>query len=102
MEESEKIVLFNEKFTSWEEALEAFILFRKAEGHSKRTIEDYRYHIAHLFKERPQAFDPAHPGKTKAATGRSCRGIMRQSSGLSVFHLTTCATTRRFISCATV
>ncbi len=32
MEEKGKIVLFNEKFASWEEALEAFILFRKAEG----------------------------------------------------------------------
>ncbi|MEN2996656.1 MAG: hypothetical protein WBJ35_00860 [Acetomicrobium sp.] len=29
MEEKGKIVLFNEKFASWEEALEAFILFRK-------------------------------------------------------------------------
>ncbi len=67
MEEKGKIVLFNEKFASWEEALEAFILFRKAEGYSKRTIEDYRYHIAHLFKERPQAWDPACPSKAKAA-----------------------------------
>jgi|GEM_PF-139328 site-specific recombinase XerD len=67
MEEKGKIVLFNEKFASWEEALEAFILFRKAEGYSKRTIEDYRYHITHLFKERPQAWDPACPSRAKAA-----------------------------------
>ncbi len=67
MEEKGKIVLFNEKFASWEEALEAFILFRKAEGYSKRTIEDYRYHITHLFQERPQAWDPACPSKAKTA-----------------------------------
>ena len=67
MEENGKIVLFNEKFASWEEALEAFILFRKAEGYSKRTIEDYRYHITHLFKECPEAWDPTCPGKARAA-----------------------------------
>ena len=67
MEEKGKIVLFNEKFASWEEALEAFILFRKAEGYSKRTIEDYRYHITHLFKECPETWDPTCPGKARAA-----------------------------------
>lgn len=57
----------NEKFASWEEVLELFIFFRKTEGYSKRTIEDYRYHITHLFKEWPQAWDPACPSKAKAA-----------------------------------
>jgi len=37
MEESEKIVLFNQKFASWEEALEAFILFRKGDLYLKST-----------------------------------------------------------------
>ena len=67
MEEKGKIVLFNEKFASWEEALEAFILFRKAEGYSKRTIEDYRYLITRFFKEYPQAWDPQDDGKTRIA-----------------------------------
>ncbi len=61
------VVLFQEKFASWEEALEAFILFRKAEGYSKRTIKDYRYHITRFFKEYPQAWDPQDVNKTRMA-----------------------------------
>ncbi len=61
------VVLFQEKFHSWEDALEAFVLFRKAEGYSERTIKDYRYLIARFFKEYPQAWDPQGTDKTRIA-----------------------------------
>jgi site-specific recombinase XerD len=67
MEENGRIVLLNEKFHSWEEALEEFILFRKAEGYSKRTIEDYRYTVTRFFTEYPQAWSPQHAAKTRTA-----------------------------------
>jgi site-specific recombinase XerD len=65
--ETGRVVLFQEKFHSWEDALEAFALFRKAEGYSERTIKDYRYHITHFFKEYPQAWDPQDTDKTRMA-----------------------------------
>jgi len=67
MEENERIVLFNERFQTWEDALEEFILFRKAEGYSKRTIEDYRYTVTRFFTEYPEAWSPQHTTKTRTA-----------------------------------
>jgi len=67
MGENRKIVLFNERFQTWEDALEEFILFRKAEGYSKRTIEDYRYTVTRFFTEYPEAWSPQHTTKTRTA-----------------------------------
>ena len=67
MEENGRIVLFNERFQAWEEALEEFILLRKAEGYSKRTIKDYRYHVGRFFAEHPQAWSPQDANKTRTA-----------------------------------
>ncbi|ACV64617.1 integrase family protein [Desulfofarcimen acetoxidans DSM 771] len=38
---------------SWEEALQEFLLLKKAEGKSERTIKDYGYHIKHFFRLYP-------------------------------------------------
>lgn len=35
---------------SWQEAMEYFVLFKRSQGLSERTIEDYRYHISHFFE----------------------------------------------------
>jgi len=59
--------LFREVFCSWQDALEAFVLFKKAEGYSSRTIKDYRYHVALLFRECPQAWSPQDANKTRMA-----------------------------------
>jgi site-specific recombinase XerD len=59
MEERAPIVLFREMFGTWEEALEAFILFRKAEGFAERTLKDYRYTVSRFFREHPNAWDPS-------------------------------------------
>jgi integrase len=42
---------------SWEEILEEFILFKKAEGRAWRTIDDYRSHIGRFFTLYPQAWE---------------------------------------------
>jgi site-specific recombinase XerD len=59
MEERAPIVLFREMFGTWEEALEAFILFRKAEWFAERTLKDYRYTVSRFFREHPKAWDPS-------------------------------------------
>jgi site-specific recombinase XerD len=59
MEERAPIVLFREMFGTWEEALEAFILFRKAKGFAERTLKDYRYTVSRFFREHPKAWDPS-------------------------------------------
>ncbi|MFP4481681.1 MAG: tyrosine-type recombinase/integrase [Thermovirgaceae bacterium] len=64
MEERAHIVLFREMFGSWEETLEAFILFRKDEGFADRTLKDYRYTVSRFFREHPTAWDPSN---TRAA-----------------------------------
>jgi len=61
------VVLFQEKFQSWEDALEAFVLFRKAEGYSSRTVKDYRYHVALFFNSYPQAWNPSDPSMARVA-----------------------------------
>ncbi|MDK2887931.1 MAG: integrase/recombinase XerD [Thermoanaerobacter sp.] len=41
---------------TWGEALQQFLLWKQGEQKSKRTIEDYRYHISRFFKLFPQAY----------------------------------------------
>lgn len=43
---------------TWEEALEQFLCWKKAEGLSNTTLEDYRIHISRLFKRFPKAYQP--------------------------------------------
>lgn len=40
---------------SWERVLEEFLLLKKAEGKSDRTLKDYRYHITLFFTRFPNA-----------------------------------------------
>ena len=65
--QTSRVVLFQEKFQTWEDALKSFVLFRKAQGYSSRTIKDYRYHVALLFRECPQAWSPQDANKTRMA-----------------------------------
>lgn len=41
------------KVISWEQALDDFILLKKAEGKSERTLKDYGYHASNFFKCYP-------------------------------------------------
>lgn len=43
-------------YQEWPEALEAFLLWRRATGLSERTLSDYRYHVARFFTEHPEAW----------------------------------------------
>jgi len=67
MHQTSRVVLFREVFPSWEDALEAFIFLKKANGISPRTIKDYRYHVALFFSECPQAWSPQDANKTRMA-----------------------------------
>lgn len=42
---------------TWEEALQQFLFWKQGEQKSKRTIEDYRYHISRFFKLFPEAYN---------------------------------------------
>lgn len=44
-------------YGTWKEALEAFLLWRKATGLSDRTIQDYRIHVSRFFTRHPDAWD---------------------------------------------
>ncbi|RYD01521.1 hypothetical protein N752_29920 [Desulforamulus aquiferis] len=44
------------KTISWEKILEEFLLFKKAEGRSPRTLKDYGYHVKLFFKRYPEMF----------------------------------------------
>lgn len=48
-----KIVEHQEQNITCEDALKDFLLFKKAEGKSERTIKDYGYHIRYFFKQFP-------------------------------------------------
>lgn len=37
-------------FVSWEEAMEGYLLWKRAEGKAPRTVRDYRYHISWFFE----------------------------------------------------
>jgi integrase len=43
-------------YQEWPEALEAFLLWRRATGLSDRTLSDYRYHVSRFFTEHPEAW----------------------------------------------
>ncbi|MQL54012.1 tyrosine-type recombinase/integrase [Desulfofundulus thermobenzoicus] len=43
---------------TWEEALQQFIWWKQGEQKSKRTIEDYRYHVTRFFTNHPDAYNP--------------------------------------------
>ncbi len=40
---------------TWQQAVEQYLLWKKAEGRSGRTIQDYYYHITHFIKVYPNA-----------------------------------------------
>jgi len=65
--QTSRVVLFREVFPSWQDALEAFVFFKKANGISDRTIKDYRYHVGQFFSEYPQAWSPQDVNKTRMA-----------------------------------
>lgn len=48
-----KIVKQQERNITWEGALKDFLLFKKAENKSERTIKDYGYHIRYFLKQFP-------------------------------------------------
>lgn len=60
MAKSGKVVRLNpETYISWEEALDAFLTWKKAQGVSKTTLEDYQIHVRRFFNRYPKAFkDP--------------------------------------------
>jgi site-specific recombinase XerD len=45
---------------TWEEALEAFLLWKKAQGRRTTTLNDYCYHVQKFLKRFPQAFEAEH------------------------------------------
>lgn len=54
---AKKIAFRKFAYRSWEEVLEAFLLFRKALGNSPRTLEDYRQHVGFFFRSYPTIHD---------------------------------------------
>ncbi|MCL6447854.1 MAG: tyrosine-type recombinase/integrase [Armatimonadetes bacterium] len=48
---------------TWEEALQQFLFWKQGEQKSKRTIEDYRYHVTQFFKHFPDAYNPKNVRK---------------------------------------
>ena len=67
MNQTSRVVLFREVFSSWQDALDAFLLFKKAEGLAVGTIDDYRYHVSRFFGLYPEAWDPQDANKTRMA-----------------------------------
>jgi site-specific recombinase XerD len=41
----------------WEDALQSFLLFKKAEGLSERTVFDYKKHVNQFFRRFPNAWE---------------------------------------------
>ncbi len=48
---------------TWEEALKQFLWWKQGEQVSKRTIEDYRYHVTRFFTCHPDAYNPKNVKK---------------------------------------
>lgn len=48
---------------TWEKALEQFLWWKQGEQKSKRTIEDYRYHVTRFFTCYPDAYNPKNVRK---------------------------------------
>ncbi|MEW6274939.1 MAG: tyrosine-type recombinase/integrase [Bacillota bacterium] len=49
---------------TWEEALQQFLWWKQGEQVSRRTLEDYQFHITRFFTAHPDAY---HPAKVKRA-----------------------------------
>jgi len=47
-----------EIYPTWETALEIFLLEKRGEGKSERTLYDYETHVKRFFKSFPQAYQP--------------------------------------------
>lgn len=58
-----QVLRLNPVPTTWQEALEEFILRKQAEGASRRTLDDYREHVTRFFAQYPTCW----PDKLKAA-----------------------------------
>jgi len=59
---------------TWEEALQQFLSWKQGEQKSKRTIEDYRYHVTQFFKHFPEAYDCRNVKKCVCAyMARDCK-----------------------------
>lgn len=52
--------LFSNMDISWEAAMEQFLVWKKAEGRSPRTLLDYRKHISRFFQRYPQKLQSPH------------------------------------------
>lgn len=55
MKKTRVLKLVETPIVKWEETLESFLLWKKAEGRSERTIKDYGYHVRNFFKCYPDA-----------------------------------------------
>jgi integrase len=52
------ILQFKENISqSWESSLEEFLIWKKAEGRSERTLSDYKIHISNFFRRYPHSFN---------------------------------------------
>lgn len=43
--------------TSWQDALQQFLFYKRAEGRSELTLRDYEFHVTNFFKHFPNCFD---------------------------------------------
>ena|GEM_PF-5216081 len=69
-----QVLRLNPAPTTWEEALQEFILRKQAEGASKRALDDYRKHVTRFFAE----YSTCWPDKLKVA----CMSTWRSPSRL--------------------
>jgi site-specific recombinase XerD len=51
-----KINNVNNMTVTWEEAMEGFLFFKKANGLSQRTLSDYKEHIQYFFRRYPNSW----------------------------------------------
>jgi len=58
-----QVLRLNPAPTTWQEALEEFILRKQAEGASQRTLDDYHKHVTRFFAKYPTCW----PDKLKVA-----------------------------------
>jgi len=52
-EKKTRVTSVQRKEITWKQAMEQYLLWKKAEGRSARTIRDYYYHITHFMKVYP-------------------------------------------------
>lgn len=43
--------------TTWEETLEQFMSWKKAQGLSNQTLDDYKRHVSQFYNKYPNVFD---------------------------------------------